>query len=425
DKDLKRKRLSDLFFPKTGNDVHADVLSGLSGLVFKLVSFGKQRGLGIDNLAINDDNWQDLIDDYDLISDLADNDGNLPENWQELQKRAKNLATKMLLASNDLAHEVIDFDDMIYCPLFFNFPLYLYSWVLLDEAQDTNRTRRIFALRSIKPRIGRFVAVGDEYQAIYRFTGADNDALDIIINETNAITLPLFTSFRCSKVAAKRAQKINPEFKAHENNQEGSEQTISLAEFKQTALNPADVAICRNIAPLVDLLFDNLKRGIPSQIEGNDIAADLIKFTQQWSKPKTIQTWLEKLDSYAANMCAKWEKQGHESKIEALQDRVDTLHTIARQLPLDSPIGALQAFINGLFVNEDGSRKQCFTLTTVHKSKGREFDTVYLIGKNTLMPSKFARKQEDKEQELHLIYVAETRTKNRIIEVLLPLKKQA
>ena len=70
----------------------------------------------------------------------------------------------------------------------------------------------------------------------------------------------------------------------------------------------------------------------------------------------------------------------------------------------------LREAMNQLFEDTpDGTRPRNLTLSTVHKAKGREWDRVYLLGRNKFMPSKWARQEWQYQQELNLMYVAVTR----------------
>ena len=53
-------------------------------------------------------------------------------------------------------------------------------------------------------------------------------------------------------------------------------------------------------------------------------------------------------------------------------------------------------------------------------SKGREWDRVYLVGRNEYMPSKWANQQWALDQEDNIIYVAITRSKWELVEVIVP-----
>lgn len=54
-------------------------------------------------------------------------------------------------------------------------------------------------------------------------------------------------------------------------------------------------------------------------------------------------------------------------------------------------------------------------ISTVHKSKGREWDRVYILGMNKYMPSKYAKKDWELAQEKHLMYVSVTRSKSELV----------
>jgi len=76
-------------------------------------------------------------------------------------------------------------------------------------------------------------------------------------------------------------------------------------------------------------------------------------------------------------------------------------------------ISGLIAIIESMFAdNPNGTT----TLATVHKSKGMEAPTVYILDKH-LMPSKYARQEWQMQQELNLQYVAITRSLDTLIFV--------
>ncbi len=65
----------------------------------------------------------------------------------------------------------------------------------------------------------------------------------------------------------------------------------------------------------------------------------------------------------------------------------------------------------------EGEAPKVLTLCTVHRSKGREWERVYILGRNRFMPSRWARKAWQMEQEDNLQYVAVTRAKRELINV--------
>jgi superfamily I DNA/RNA helicase len=85
----------------------------------------------------------------------------------------------------------------------------------------------------------------------------------------------------------------------------------------------------------------------------------------------------------------------------------------------------LKATIERMFGNtKPGERPTTIVLSTVHKSKGREWDRVYILGRDQLMPSRYARQDWQVQQELNLIYVAITRAKAELIDVALEEKRR-
>lgn len=72
---------------------------------------------------------------------------------------------------------MFDFDDMIWWPVVLDLMLPKLDFVLLDEVQDFNACQ-LWMVKKLMERGCRAVAVGDPFQAVYRFRGADADAFD-------------------------------------------------------------------------------------------------------------------------------------------------------------------------------------------------------------------------------------------------------
>jgi superfamily I DNA/RNA helicase len=58
-------------------------------------------------------------------------------------------------------------------------------------------------------------------------------------------------------------------------------------------------------------------------------------------------------------------------------------------------------------------------LMTLHRCKGLEKKTIVFLGRQELIPSKYAKKPEQLEQEDNLAYVGLTRVQEKLIEVRL------
>jgi DNA helicase-2/ATP-dependent DNA helicase PcrA len=390
------------------------VPDNLRSFVTKLVSLAKQRAIGVE-VSVNDYTaWQQIVDHFDLEETLGDGQSNLLDT-QEMVESGISFAMQMLAISTELCKKVIDFDDMIYAPLIYDVKAWQYDRVLIDEAQDTNPARRMLAKKMLKVG-GQLVAVGDPHQAIYGFTGADNNAFDLLATEFGCVSLPLTVSYRCPKSVVRHAQQFVDHIQAFDASPEGSVTTMDQSVFKKLgadALNSDAAILCRNTKPLVELAYHFIRKNIPAHVEGRDIGKGLINLMNKW-RTTSVSALMTKLDEYLVRETERFLAKGQEAKAEALRDKVETLGVIADCLP-----DMMRNHIAQLFEDTpDGQKSRTLTLSTVHKSKGREWPRVYLYGRNKFMPSPFARQQWQMDQEVNLMYVAVTRAKAELIEVV-------
>lgn len=365
----------------------------------RLVAFAKGQGIGVlepDTL----EKWWDLARHHDLTLDHEDAD----------ETRAIEIARELLTRSNAAAKErhLLDFDDMLYLPLLYRLRLWQNDWVFVDEAQDTNPVRRALAKLALKPG-GRLVAVGDPRQAIYGFTGASHDAIDLIKREFSAVELPLTVSYRCAQSVVRQAQTIVDYIEAAPSAPEGKVETLQIKDTIKL-LGEHDAVLCRTNAPLVNLAYQLIASGKPCKILGREIGVGLVKLIRNL-KADSISHLLERVETWQAREVAKYTGRGEENKAQSVSDRAECIRVVAENLNEDDyTIAALVARIEGLFSDTNG----CLMLSTAHKSKGREWDRVAIL-RPDLMPSKWARQQWQQTQEQNLQYVAWTRAKSHLI----------
>lgn len=393
-----------------------DTPKHLRAFVKNLVSLLKQTV----TLPDEKDFWDiatTLVEHHDLSEKLTAEDYNSQrESEEDLILQGIETAREILSESLRRDPDLIDFDDMIYAPLAHGAKFWQYDWVLIDEAQDTNRARRLLAEAMLKPN-GRLVAVGDPRQAIYGFTGADADALDLIVERFNCQRLPLTVSFRCAQAIVRHAQNWVSHIEAAPNAPEGIVRYLDNEKFRGSVPERTDAIICRNTKPLIQLAFHYLRQQIPAHVEGRDIGQSLISLVRKWRRPKTVLDLMVQLEEYKKDETYRLVTSGKEAKVAQLHDRVDSLMCIMDSLEPRDSVFAVEQQINKIFKDTDGKPVQSITLSTVHKAKGREWNRVYLLGRNILMPSPFARQPWQIEQENNLIYVAITRAKTELIEV--------
>ena len=395
-------------------DIVADIclqrpdLEPISHAIPKIVSMAKQRGFGaITPMAeITNDDWQEMIETFALDEDL-------PEDARIEQVIA--FAKAALNRSNNLL-ALIDFDDMVYLPLFYKLRMLQYDWVLIDEAQDTNPTRRALAAKMLAPG-GRLIAVGDPRQAIFGFTGADNDSLQQLKDQFDCTSLPLTVTYRCPKAVVNLARNWVSHIEAHETAPEGAVEEIKYSELLDT-VKPGDAILCRNTKYLVSTFFKLVREGRSAKVEGRNVGEGLISLAGKW-KVKTYDALRSRLEDFQKREVEKAMKKRQESRADRINDQVETLlvlidRAVAQNL---STVPELQEMIKGIFSDDVAKRGDMITLCTVHRSKGLEWDRVFLLGRKELMPSPFAIQAWQMEQEANLIYVAVTRAKQTLVEV--------
>ena len=374
-------------------------------VICKVVSLAKQVGIGIIHDANDINVWGAIIEHHDI--DLGD---------AELAPFAAECYR--VLAASNADQQVVDFDDMVYLPLLMKLRFWQFDVVMVDEAQDTNATRRMLARAMLKPR-GRLIAVGDRHQAIYGFTGADNDSLDLIRRDFRAIDLPLTTTYRCPKAVVAFAQQWVSHIEAAETAPQGEVSQMTMEQFMEVpgaipGLQQAAI-LCRNTKPLVSLAMQLIRRKVACRVEGRDVAEQLKKLVRRWKVSHTSQL-VNRLEAYRAREIEKAKLAKKESKVEVINDTVDTILVIVEECNAQGlmKVEDVAAQIDQLFGDNVTSM---LVLSTIHKSKGREWRDVYWLDRAGLCPSKFATLDWQKAQEVNLMYVAATRAQSRLIDL--------
>jgi superfamily I DNA/RNA helicase len=390
----------------------------------KAVSMAKQRAFGIACRMSDPVQWLKIVEDFDLdalISAETLDSGLRPR--EDFIKEGLQWAFKALKLSNEMITTVADHDDQIYGPLIRDLKMFENDWLIVDEAQDSNPARRLLARKMLK-RNGRALFIGDPMQGIYGFAGADNGAMDTIIKEWDATVLKLTTTFRCPKVVVQMAQQFVPDYQAAPGNAEGEYKAVTKDDFYKTiakTLTPDSIILCRNTAPLVQAAFRLIGLGVPCKVIGKDIGADIISLVNRWRSIKTLRTLRDRLQDHLETMTKKLLAAGKERQAESLNDRVETIFAVIEGLPSGATLNDLRAKVEELFQKaaKGEQEKKRVRLLTMHRSKGLEEDTVVILGRKELLPSKFAKSPEQLQQERNVEYVAITRTKRVLIDVAL------
>jgi superfamily I DNA/RNA helicase len=232
--------------------------------------------------------------------------------------------------------------------------------------------------------------------------------------------MPLSVSYRCPQKVVERARQWVSHIDPAPTAAEGVVRDITQEEFEKEhgTLKVGDAVLCRNTKPLVELAYQLIRKGIGAKVEGKDIGNGLVALAKRW-KVRNVAGLNDKLDDYCEKQVQRLMAKGKEMQAQNLEDKVLTLKVIIGTLAGTASVADLIAKIQGLFGDTDNDKNKATTviLSTVHKSKGREWKRVYLYGRNRYMPSKYARQDWQRAQEVNLMYVAATRSQGELVEV--------
>lgn len=299
----------------------------------------------------------------------------------------------------------IDFDEMLTIPLRESFSLPKYDKLLVDEAQDLNPIQHELIRRIFRHNL---TVVGDTYQSIYGFRGADPKSMRTLRDRFSLPLLTMPTTYRCSQAVTSLARGIVPDLQHSPFALEGTTDTLPnlpISSFTAIGAESPTYILCRNHAPLIAAGIRLLSIPIPFFYrDANKLIRKLnsqIFFVCRQagidSNTSTLNSFLAAINSYAPSETMK----------AYSDDLNEALKILISPLPLHSTISDLRLCFKAFTSN----RATNLELSTIHSSKGREAETVYLL-RPDLLPSKYAKTSDELKQEENLEYVAITRAKH-------------
>ena len=367
---------------------------------------------------------QEYIDSISMLVDYSR--FNLAQSVREIEEVAIKYSIPVTFDECEVAlkclqwgkenYKTIDYTDMVWLPYELSLkPIGLqFDWIFLDEAQDASKMSVELFLRCFK-RGTRFVSVGDKNQSIYFFAGSSLEAFDYMCEYPNTSVFDLPISYRCGKNITKFANNIVPEMQYRENANEG----IVATNCKISEISDGDMVLARSKAPLLTLYIKLLRRGVNCYIKGQDIGSNLIKMLEEVDIDE-LNADLRKdgvftrlYDNMFNERNKLIERRGLDLNDATLSVNVmnmyDSINSLIILAERYNSKTELVQHIKDIF--KDEANGVC--LSTIHKAKGLEAENVYILC-HSMMPSKLAQHDWEKEQERNLQYVAYTRAKNKL-----------
>jgi len=312
---------------------------------------------------------------------------------------------------------VIDYIDMIYLPVKWKLDVALKpTYVLIDEAQDLSWLQHEFLNMLLsQPQLVKWAAVGDKNQSIYNFAGSYVEAFDLFVKKPNVKTFPLDICYRCPTSVVDNATKDNELTLQYGNMNPG---VVDVTEFIEDIVDEG-LVLCRNTKPLVKLLF-KLIGNREVYIRGDDFLPKIRKLLKPYNK-MSVERAFNLLDKKVLKMTQEAEEDAL-WEVDNFKSLYETVISFSEGFFLKTENILVREFVTKIetvFKPKKGS----IILSTIHKAKGTEADNVYLLNRN-LIPHKFARTKEQKQQEMNLLWVAETRSKKTFTYINLEEKKK-
>lgn len=309
--------------------------------------------------------------------------------------------------------ELVDFDDMIWLPSQLGLTDRECEVLFVDEAQDLNPAQH--AMIGVLCPTGRVVVVGDRYQSIYAFRGADTDSLPRLELQLGTAsrglaTMPLTTCWRCPASHVRLARAYVPDIEARPGAPEGEIGTADVDEAVEM-YRPGDMVICRSNAPLVATALGLISRRKRAIVRGRNIGDQLLNVLGYCgAENKTCAELASKVEAWKHRELSRLsELDGVEDVVESVQDRAAGLHAIVSACASPSEVPGA---INDLFSDKASptSDPTAVVFSTIHRAKGLEANHVWYL--NTPAPA--TKSLWEDQQEKNLRYVAYTRAQQSL-----------
>ena len=368
-------------------------------------------------------------DDFESYREMIDHFGIFEKErrytfqFAELEHYIK--AHKILLKEgNEMAYSqgIIDFVDMLYQPHLLNLhPNIQYGFVFVDECQDLSRAQIEIVQKYVKP-TGRVLAVGDPYQSIYGFAGADSQSFNRVMTTFNCQRLSLTDCFRCPTKAIDIAKKIREDIKGFK--KEGGVVAVLQSHEVLSHLKPGDLVIGRFRDPLRMLAMKLVNKDVKVHMHPDEVQEFIgdykAYFTPGELRKKLNEGMLEDFfDTIEQRNIQRFEKDfaNVDSAIKSVKvkEATDLLREsidFFRLKFIDWQLNTINSILLRLKETLQYLGDDAIKISTIHRAKGLEENRVFILEYNKLPVHR--PKPWEAEQERNLHYVAVTRPKQEL-----------
>ena len=300
--------------------------------------------------------------------------------------------------------------------------------IMIDEAQDMTASEfeLVQTIALLRDDI-KIIAVGDDDQNIYEWRGSDSQYFASLLKQKNACLYQMNENYRSGKSIV----NFSNEFIKNVSNRIKTEPGCSKINHDD-CVNIVKYSSPNLIIPVVQAIIKNQNLGKTAVLTAtNEEAALVVTLLNESGKPaKLIQSldyfnlfdlmeiryFIQEIDK-TLNQSPKIMNHHWLNCIELLKREYSTssnLNLCLKMLNIFSEINRdkyrsdLERFIRESKLEDfydDSNQANMITVSTIHKAKGREFDTVYLLLNNLDL---------DSDAVIRTIYVGLTRAKREL-----------
>lgn len=355
----------------------------------RLISMLHSKVRELSPLDYSEDTIRAIMDEYDLI----------PDSGLDEESMLTYVESICIMAAHDRPRSV-DYADMIFLPLTHGLLYKVYDRGFVDETQDLSVPQLEMVLRVVD---GQIVLVGDDRQAIYGFRGADVDSLNRLQQRLGARVLPMTETRRCAHAITRKAALLVPDFTAHPDNPEG---VVDYAEWTDMLqlVQPGDFVVSRLNGPLVLTVLALWKRGKRARMAGRDLEQGIRSLVEKLvRRAHDMPSFMRELEKWEQRGVQRSIEHGNHEHVHQVRDKAAVVRYLAEAC---GSIGEIDRKIGHLFA-EDLPVGQVVLCSSIHKIKGQEADTVFVLS-DTLYRRGVTREEDN------CAFVAYTRAKHRL-----------
>ena len=335
---------------------------------------------------INHPMCRSLVDEHELFEALP----------LEYEAADKQFILKVLDESTRWVFEenVVDFaDQLLISTLHKSIAFDRYDVVLVDEAQDLSALNHAMVKKLVKGKT-RLIVAGDPLQAIYGFRGAHEQSMEELSTMFNCTELKLCTTFRCAKSIVEHVQWLAPDMVAWEGASQGQIEDIG-DDWELNDVPEGSAILCRRNAPLMYLSLEFFLAGINAEYVGHDTLFAIERVLKGLKNPRARQPEVKRfINDWIERNKRKYKDSNY------YDDMGQCLHLLADRFQTLREVNS--------FIRSQKHATGRIKLMTVHKAKGLEFDTSFVLNQELF---------GEGGQELNIQYVAKTRSRENLFYI--------